>query len=424
MAGVDPKRPKRKRRRGKGQSINKTTYQGIRGSVGYGHLEPGDQTRLTHSFALFAAVVVPSLVYFIILVLGYDGGHYLLRGDCPYYYVTALSIAQDGDLDLSNQLRGNVENHATQVSLSVDGRIVPKHPILMPLVSLPLVVLLGPLGALGFNVMQLMALLVILYRLAARWASPWTAAASVIMTGIGSVMPHYAWNYSPDIFATLVLAGAIVALPAASDQISPGRHLLAGLLLGLSCVSKFSLALFFPLAIVSCTRPYRRSVPWLFLGAALPLVLLAVLNAHLFGSPLVTSYDRIARVEGGRLVLFSQREDFGLSLVQGIWRQITDSRHGLLLTSPVTIPSLIGLAILWRRSATYAAGLGLSSLALFLFFSSYRLWNESHYGNRFLMPIIALAAIPLASLLEWGALRAGHVVSSAAKKLSRALRGA
>jgi hypothetical protein len=91
---------------------------------------------------------------------------------------------------------------------------------------------------------------------------------------------------------------------------------------------------------------------------------------------------------------------------------------------PVTIPSLIGLAILWRRSATYAAGLGLSSLALFLFFSSYRLWNQSHYGNRFLMPIIALAAIPLASLLEWGALRAGHVVSSAAKKLSRALRGA
>jgi hypothetical protein len=116
-------------------------------------------------------------------------------------------------------------------------------------------------------------------------------------------------------------------------------------------------------------------------GAALPLVLLAVLNAHLFGSSLVTSYDRIARLEGGRLVPFSQREDFGLSMVQGIWGQITDSRHGLLLTSPVTIPSLVGLAILWRRSAAYTAGLGLSSLALFLFFSSYRLWNQSYYGK-------------------------------------------
>jgi hypothetical protein len=142
-------------------------------------------------------------------------------------------------------------------------------------------------------------------------------------------------------------------------------------------------------------------------------VLLAVLNAHLFGSPLVTSYDRIARLEGGRLVPFSQREDFGLSIVLGMWGQITDPRHGLLFTSPVTIPSLVGLAILWRRSSRYAAGLGLSLLGLFLFFSSYRLWDQSYYGNRFLIPIIALAAIPLASLLQWSALRAGHVLSSA-----------
>jgi 4-amino-4-deoxy-L-arabinose transferase-like glycosyltransferase len=219
---------------------------------------------MAHSLALFAAVVVPSLVYSIVLLNGYDGGPYL-RGDCAYYYVTALSIAQDGDLDLSNQLPGNVENHATQVSLAVDGRIVPKHPIVMPLVSLPLVALLGPPGALGFNVIQLTALLVILYCLGARWASSRIAATSVILTGIGSVMPHYVWNYSPDIFATLLLAGAILALPAASDEISPGRHLLAGLLLGLSCVSKFPLALFLPLAIVCCTRPYRRSVPWLLL---------------------------------------------------------------------------------------------------------------------------------------------------------------
>jgi hypothetical protein len=283
----------------------------------------------------------------------------------------------------------------------------------MPLVSLPFVALLGPPGALGFNVIQLTALLVIIYCLAARWASTWIAAGSVILTGIGSVMPHYVWNYSPDIFATVLLTGALVALPASSDEISPSRHLLAGLLLGLSWVSKFPLVLFLPLAIVCCTPPYTRSVPWLLLGAALPLVLLAVLNAHLFGSPLVTSYDRIARLEGGRLVPFSQREDFGLSIVLGMWGQITDPRHGLLFTSPVTIPSLVGLAILWRRSSRYAAGLGLSLLGLFLFFSSYRLWDQSYYGNRFLIPIIALAAIPLASLLQWSALRAGHVVSSA-----------
>jgi hypothetical protein len=203
-----------------------------------GIVEWGNQTRLAHSLALFAAVVVPSLVYSIVLLHGYDCRPYL-RGDCAYYYVTALSIAQDRDLDLFNQLPGNVEDHATQVSLAVDGRIVPKHPIVMPLVSLPFVALLGPPGALGFNVIQLTALLVIIYCLAARWASTWIAAGSVILTGIGSVMPHYVWNYSPDIFATVLLTGALVALPASSDEISPSRHLLAGLLLGLSWVSKF-----------------------------------------------------------------------------------------------------------------------------------------------------------------------------------------
>jgi hypothetical protein len=42
----------------------------------------------------------------------------------------------------------------------------------------------------------------------------------------------------------------------------------------------------------------------------------------------------------------------------------------------------------------------LSSLLLYLFFCTYRLWNQSHYGNRFLMVIIFLAAVPLASLLD------------------------
>jgi hypothetical protein len=38
---------------------------------------------------------------------------------------------------------------------------------------------------------------------------------------------------------------------------------------------------------------------------------------------------------------------------------------------------------------------------LYGLFSIYWEWATSHYGNRFLMPIVAAAAVPLAALLQW-----------------------
>jgi hypothetical protein len=39
-------------------------------------------------------------------------------------------------------------------------------------------------------------------------------------------------------------------------------------------------------------------------------------------------------------------------------------------------------------------------LALFGFYSCYRLWAASHYGNRFLLPLVTLAALPLAAAFD------------------------
>jgi hypothetical protein len=43
--------------------------------------------------------------------------------------------------------------------------------------------------------------------------------------------------------------------------------------------------------------------------------------------------------------------------------------------------------------------LGISEF-LFLLFSTYRWWSTSHYGNRFLMVPVALAAVPMAFTLD------------------------
>jgi hypothetical protein len=83
---------------------------------------------------------------------------------------------------------------------------------------------------------------------------------------------------------------------------------------------------------------------------------------------------------------------------EGAWGQLFDPQNGLLATSTVTLLSLAGLPALAARSRAAAVHIGVGSLALFLMFSMYDQWNASHHGNRFLMPAVALCAIPLAAL--------------------------
>jgi hypothetical protein len=359
--------------------------------------------RLTAGGPLLLALGPLLLVYLWIVATGFDGRHYL-RGDCPYYFLTAVSLLQDGDLDLGNQLResADLQRHSADVSLDRFGRLVPKHPLVLPLLALPLIAALGAPGALLFNLLQLAALLYVLFALARRAAGPWAAAAAVALTGVATFLPQYAWNFSPDLLATLLLAGGLVALPAGRGA-APLRHLLAGALFGLALVAKLPYAVALPGALALVGSPWRRTLPPLAAGLALPLALLALLNLHLFGSPATTAYDRIAVFEHGGVRAYSQRGDFDLPLRAGLAGQLFDREHGLLPTTPITLVSLAALPLLARRHRRLAFAVAFASAALLLLFSRYQLWYTSEYGNRFLMPLVALAALPLAALCEWAA---------------------
>ncbi len=347
------------------------------------------------------AVLIPFAVYLAIVWHGYDGGPYL-RGDCIYYYETAVSLIRDGDLDLSNQFRDRpLTRFSDQFAFTTDLRPVPKHPIPMAIASAPLIGLFGPPGALVFNLLQLAVLLAVLYSLAARVATAAAAAGAVVLTGVFSVLPHYVYNYSPDVFSSLLLAAGLLALPSAGDRHRFARTIVAGLLTGVAIVSKYALFLFGPGMLALLQKPRLRQVLALGLGAAIPLAAFMALNAHLFGSPFTTPYDRLASISpDGRFHFYSQRSSFTLNPLEGAYGQLFERVHGLLFSSPITLPSLVGLFLFSRRDRVLAWYLGPSSLALFLFYSTYDQWNASHYGNRFLMPLVVLAAIPLAVLLD------------------------
>jgi hypothetical protein len=334
-----------------------------------------------------------------VLVHRYDGEDYL-RGDCPYYYWTTVSLLRDHDLDLSNQIPGGLSFHFDQVALAKDGRVVPKHPITLPVFALPFVAVFGRTGALVFNVAQMAILVGILHRLARRVAPPFAAALAAAATATLSFLPHYLWNFSPDVLATAAAASAFLAWSPPCRPSTPLRDAAGGLLLGVACMAKPALVCLLPGAAVLLLPSWRlRALPALA-GLAVPLAVGALVNVHLFGAPQVTGYDRIARLGAHGLETYSQRDDFGQPVMKGLKRQLRHPTQGLLATSAVTLFSWLGLPFLARRQPWLAAGMTIASAALILFFSTYTLWDSSHYGNRHLMPAVALAVLPLAALID------------------------
>jgi len=270
----------------------------------------------------------------------------------------------------------------------------------MSVAALPLLLLFGEQGALVFNLLQLFLLCGLMFVLARRVAGPWPSAVAVCLTATLSFLPHFAWNFSPDVFTAMLLLGALAVLP--QDRAPHlGRHFLAGVLLGLATTAKPSFALAAIVLPLLMGKPLRRSFPAFVLGGLLPVALWMGLNQHLFGHPLVTPYDRIVHFTEEGIELHSNREDFSQPLWRGVRDQIMLPGKGLLPTSPVTVVSFLLLPLLWARERRWAVFTGVTCLGIFLFYSIYAQWVWSHWGNRFLMPVVVLGVLPLAAALDW-----------------------
>jgi len=317
-----------------------------------------------------------------------------LIGDCPYYASASVSLWTDGDLDLKNQLRGGLEIHGRQVALGRSGQWFPKHPVLISILSVPFYGAFGVAGFLLFNLTTVVALAFVLWLLCRRHVSQAVATATTLVVLGGTFLRAYIYNYSADLLSALLVLSALLF-------VLERRNFRAGLFLGLSGLAKptnlfcASIALFF----VAARRP-RRAALWLILGMLPGLFTGALLNLALFGNPLISGYDRTLLLENGVPTTVSHRGFFDLPLWEGVRGQLFSTRVGLLTTSPVLLLAIPGFVILLRRDPW--EGLLYLSISefLFLLFSTYRWWATSHYGNRFLMVPVCLAAVPIALTLE------------------------
>jgi hypothetical protein len=321
-------------------------------------------------------------------------GEFLI-GDCPYYASTAVSLWVDGDIDLRNQLKGGLEAHQGQVALGLRGEWYPKHPVLMPVLTLPFYAAFGVAGFLIFNLLDLGTLALVIWGLCRRHVSPGVSTLATSAVLGGTFLRAYVYNYSPDLFSAILVLGGILLLLRE-------RALPAGALLGLSVMAKITnLFTLLMVAAFLLFRPNRRDALRLLSGAIPFLLLLALLDTAMFGNPAVSGYDRTLVLENGSPVTVSHRGFFDLPLLQGIQGQLFSPGKGLVTTSPLLLLAVPGFFRLLRRHSWE----GLLILCLweftFLLFSTYRWWATSHYGNRFLMVPVALTGVPLAYTLDW-----------------------
>lgn len=318
-----------------------------------------------------------------------------LVGDCVYYRATLISLLEDGDLDLANNLAPEQYSFSSNVAQGKNGAWYPKHPVLMPVVAAPLYWLAGDTGLLAFNLLQLTALCVCLWLGARRYTSEALSFALVLWFAFGTMLRPAAYNFSPDVFSTLLVSAGLLALLSR-------RAVLAGVLLGLSVWAKWTNVVFLPVAgvFLLADRDLRAIVRF-GLGSAVPILALLALNQHMFGSPWITPYDRVLVFDGSQWAIEpSHRTLFGVPFWPGLWEQLSHRKLGLLVGCPPILLAPLGLAWLARRAPKEALLLGGACLAQLAMFAKYEQWQMSSYGPRFLMTVVAVGAWLAAPALE------------------------
>jgi hypothetical protein len=329
-----------------------------------------------------------------------------LVGDCPYYRATLLSVLRDGDLDIKNNFERKQYDPSSNVAQGQQGQWYPKHTVLMPIAAIPFYLVGRDRGLVAFNVVQLSLVLMLIWYGARCYTSTALATTLTLYYGFGTSLRAAAYNFAPDVFSTLLVLAGIVALLTR-------RPVWGGLMLGLAVGAKWTNLMFLPIGgLYMLLR--REPVPLLRFGlaAAVPLGGLMWLNQHMFGSPLVTPYDRVLVLEQGKLVLeASHRTFFNLPFWYGLWTQLTDRRLGLFVGCPAALLAPVGVALLLRRAPRDVFLIAGCASAQLVVFAKYEQWWASSYGPRFLLTTLALTALLAAPVLQQ--LFAGYLAGGA-----------
>ncbi len=321
-----------------------------------------------------------------------------LFADGSFYFVTVRAIAEHGRLEqrdlhpeswYAHNLSWNrrLTDDWSNVAVGRDGGWYPKHPILLPLLAVPLYVVCGVPGTLAANVLLNLAFVVVAFLLARRFCHPGFAALLAVALAYCSFTISQSYTFSNDVL------GALLVLAAFERTLARG-YVLAGFLIGFAIWSRLTNAVFLlPLALIAFDQDRWRGLFRAALATAAPLTLFATFNTLLFGSPLWSSYHRVLVREGGVMQVAAHTRLFNVPFGVGM-RRILFDESGAFQSFPLLAPGLVTLLFSVRRRPMLVAATLLAALLPIAVFAKYD-WYRPH----FLYVLSGLALVGPALLL-------------------------
>ena len=362
--------------------------------------------------ASFIILICLFLIYIPFIIARSASGESFLKGDCYYYRAMIISIIEDHDLLLENNLEGS-DLLSGQLALTEEG-YRPKHPIIMPFVSVPFYVLLGDQGLLLFNILDCALLIVIVSRLNRLFFDPVISVVTSLLYAVGTLLLEYVYNYSPDIFASVLILAALYFV--LTDHLYVGA-----LFLGISIFAKITNAplviiIFIYILLIQRDQNQKKSDvienhtgPALVrLSKTLIIFMLSLMpflfsNFFLYGSPWTTGYQHIVIRDpvSGQAVFENHAYEFNQPIVKGSLNLLFDPINGILPTNPILVLALAGILKLSKLSLRKELILLLTLASVqFLIFAKYDYWFTSHFSNRFLITSILLTSVFSSKYLE------------------------
>ena len=359
-------------------------------------------------FKMIIAIIIFGFLVFIPYMESFD--NYDCRvyssGDSWWYMSIVNSIAKDHDLDMSNNIESRFQVRSTQLSLSKNDYLAPKHGIFFPLATVPFYLILGKSSFIFINLILSVLMLVLIYLLVREFFNEQVSFLTTILFSVSTIILNYSYNYSSDVFSTVIILSGILF-------VIKKKYYLAAIFLGLSIFAKITnsvwvLLILFYIAIEIYFEKDKKIgltlIELLKIGLILFISLIPtfITNYSLYGDVFTTGYHRIVNYTmNGEMELQSLTAEFSVSFFEGLNKLFFHHKFGILLSNLILIPALAGIFFIGRMKRKGAAILFVAIiLAQIIFFSKYSFTHATEFGNRFLLLSIALTAVFVANIID------------------------
>lgn len=225
------------------------------------------------------------------------------------------------------------------------------------------------------------------------------ALLTTALLGVSTIVWPYATTYWSQPLAALCILGTVAGLWRFGETGRLASLAAAGVFSAFGVLTRTELVLVVPCALVYLVVALRRRrgpvIPALT-ALTVPLLCGAGLwlgwNLLRFGHPLETGSIHQSHPARWFQVGF---------LAESVPAQVVSLQRSLLVYSPPLLLALAAWPHLIKRRPRIGLLCGASALALFGFYSSFRMWDaHASWGPRFLVPLTPLLLLPLASWLS------------------------